>query len=292
MTKVDKSEEILAAVKQVPLLSPQATRLLGMVATPDHGIGDLVDIVKCDSALTAKVLRVINSPIFGLIQPMTTVERALAYMGERMVVSIALSESAGKLLNKSLEGYESAAGTLWDHDLFTAIASREIARTSKEEMPIDLAYTSGLLHDIGKAVISDFLNEANHDLVGDIARGELTDFVDGERRLLGMDHAEIGYKLAQSWGLPEALAEAIAWHHHPNEAKEEFRGLVYAVHLGDILAMMGGVGTGSDGLQYQLEHGYQDYFDLKSNDLPLILMTAQDEFEKISAAMSGRQETP
>lgn len=290
MEDTQLKQDILSAVRQTPLLSLNAMRLLELSARADHDLGDIVDVVKCDAALTAKVLRVVNSAAYGLMNPISTIDRAVAYLGERMIISIALGESAGKLLKKPMSGYEAQAGELWRHDLFTAIAAREVARHAKTEMSIDLAYTGGLLHDIGKAIISDFLNGSAQEFIGEIARGELNDYLDGERRLIGLDHAELGLELAKNWKLPPQLQDVIAFHHRPGEAPEESRVLVYAVHLGDIIAMMSGCATGSDGMQYSLDQGYQEYFNLGSGDLPKIVMAAQDEFRKANQSINHSQE--
>lgn len=285
-------EAIRVAVSKVPLLSVHAQRLLQISAKADHELGEVIDVVKCDAALTAKVLRVVNSAAYDLLNPINSIDRAVSYLGERMVTCIALGESAGKLLQKPMAGYEANAGDLWRHDLFTAIASREVARYGKGEIAIDLAFTCGLLHDIGKAIITDFLNGSAEEVVGDIARGELQNYLTGEKNLLGLDHAEIGLELATNWDLPQTLKSAIAYHHRPQSCPEEDRALVYAVHLGDIIAMMSGCGTGSDTMQYQLDPAYQDYIELDSAQLPLVMLEAGEEFRKAEASMSLNQEGP
>lgn len=287
MGEMTSKEQILEAVRQVPLLSPNASRLLQLAAQADHELGDFIDIVKCDAALTARVLRVVNSAVYGLLNPITTIERGVSYLGERMIVCIALGDSAGKMFQKPMAGYEASAGDLWKHDLLSAIAAREVARHSRQDIGIDLAFTGGLLHDIGKGVMTDFLTGSAVDLVGDIARGELVDYVDGERKLLGLDHAEIGLELAKCWDLPAPLRYVIGFHHRPAEVPEEFRALVYSVHLGDIVAMMCGCATGSDAMQYQLDQGYPDYIALESKDLPLIMLQSQEEYAKAEASLNG-----
>lgn len=287
MGEPTSKQQILEAVHRVPLLSPNAARLLQLAARADHELAEIIAIVKCDAALTARVLRVVNSAVYGLLNPITTIDRGVAYLGERMIVCIAIGDSAGKLFHKALPGYEASAGDLWKHDLLSAIAAREVARHSRSEFGIDLAFTGGLLHDIGKGVMTDFLAGSAEELVGEIARGELSDYVDGERRLLGLDHAEIGLELARFWDLPEPLQHAIGFHHRPAEVPEEFRTLVYAVHLGDIIAMMSGCATGSDAMQYQLDQGYQDYIALEGKDLPLVMMRAQEEYAKAEQSLNG-----
>jgi len=284
------AENIRRAIEKVPLLSANAQRLLQVTTVADHDLGDVIDILRCDATLTARLLRVVNSAAYGLLTPITSIDRAVSYLGERMVTCIALGDSAGTLLNKPMGGYQAEAGELWRHDLFSAFAAREVARYGRDELAVDLAFTAGLLHDIGKAIISDFLNGTAEELVGAVDAGTVANYLSGERKLLGLDHAEIGLELAKSWNLPGALRAAIACHHQPAAAHEEHRSLVYAVHLGDIIAMMNGFGTGSDSMLYQLDQGYREYFELDIRQLPEIILEASEQFLQAEKSLTQRQE--
>ncbi|MBW2185688.1 MAG: HDOD domain-containing protein [Deltaproteobacteria bacterium] len=278
-------EEIIAAIKEVPLLSPSASQLLQLSANSDHDISEVVDIVKCDAALTARVLKIVNSVAYGLVHEVTTIERAVGYLGERMVAGIALGDSASALFHKELEGYDGPKSELWNHDLRTAIASREIAKQSKQPLSPDLAFTAGILHAVGKAVLSDFLQQTANDVLTSIDGHEVTDYLAGERELLGIDHTEAGYELARNWELPESLQCAIRYHHRPAEAPPEYQHLAYAVHLGCIVAMMCG-SQSSDSLQYHLDQNYINFIDLTSEQLALVMLEVNETFGTMHNAMT------
>jgi len=280
-------EEIIAAIKEVPLLSPSASQLLQLSASSDHDMSEVVDIVKCDAALTARVLKIVNSVAYGLVHEVTTIERAVGYLGERMVAGIALGDSASALFHKELEGYDGPKSELWNHDLRTAIAAREIAKQSKQPLSPDLAFTAGILHAVGKAILSDFLQHSSNDVLVGIDGHEVTDYLAGERELLGIDHTEAGYELAKSWELPESLQCAIRYHHRPSEAPSEYQHLVYAVHLGCIVAMMCG-SQSSDSLQYHLDQNYTNYIDLSSEQLALVMLEVNDTFDTMHNAMTDK----
>lgn len=283
-------DTIRKAIDNTPLLSPSASLLLRVNADPESDLEDVIAIVRHDAALTARVLRVVNSSAFGLVHPVDSVERAVSYLGGWMVVSIAIGDSAGRLFQNPLEGYEGERGSLWRHDLFTAFAAREIVRFARLPIPAETAFTAGLLHDIGKAVISDFLKGTAGPALAEISQGNAVDYSAAERQILGVDHAEVGCELARAWGFPEVLQQTIRHHHHPQEAEEAIRPLIYAVHLGDIVAMMGGCGTGSDSMQHQLSPGYTGFFDLSSEALEQILLAAQQAFARAEEAISGTKE--
>ncbi len=278
------------AIENAPLLSANAHLLLQITSNPDHDLDEVIRIIRYDAALTARVLQVVNSAAFGLIKPMESLDRAVSYLGERMVLSIVLSDNIDKLFQKPLTGYEGEAGALWRHNLFTAIAAREIARKARHDFGIDLAFTAGLLHDIGKALISDFLSGTAEEIVTEISHNRASDYLKAEQQRIGFDHAEIGSLLAKHWKLPESLCAAIAHHHEPSRAEPQWRPVVYAVHLGDILAMMGGCGTGSDEMQYHLDQNYTEYFDFNSQDLSAILLEADEAFRRAEASLRGGEE--
>ena len=283
-------QDLQKIVKAVPMLSPSASRLVQLSSAPDHELGEVIDLVKTDANLTARVLKVVNSAAFGLINSISSVDRAVSFLGERIVVSIALGDCASKLFEKQLDGYEAAGGDLWKHDLRTAIAAREVVVQTKLAISPDLAFTAGLLHDIGKALISDYLRGTASEAIQLISAQDSKDYLDAEERIIGFDHTQAGFELAKEWRLPEELAEVILYHHHPADASEEFRPLVYAVHLGDNIAMMGGFGTGSDSMQYRLDSNYSKYISLGPNTLASVILTVDMEFEKLTGSLGDTGE--
>lgn len=287
MTPHINREELQQIVKAVPLLSASASRLLQLAAQADHDLMDIIELVRTDANLTARVLKIVNSAAFGLAKQITSIDRAISYLGERMIVSIAVGDCAGKLFNKELTGYEAAGGELWKHDLRTAIAAREVVLQSGAAISPELAFTAGLLHDIGKALISDYLQGSVAEAVDLLAREDSLDYLAAEEKLVGFNHALAGYELAKAWQLPDELAEVIRHHHEPALAHENYRPLVYAVHLGDSIAMMGGFGTGADSMRYKLDPQYNNYIKIGPKELAMIMLTVDTEFEKIEESFSS-----
>ena len=290
MVKQMSQEKLHKVVQSVPMLSPSATRLMQIMAKADHDLDEVINLVKTDANLTARVLKIVNSAAFGLINQITSIDRAVSYLGERIIISIAVGDCAGKLFNKELSGYEAGGGDLWKHDLRTAIAAREVVAQSGADISSELAFTAGLLHDIGKAIISDYLQDSVPEAVELITREDSLDYLDAEERLVGFDHTRAGYELAKAWKLPVELAEVILHHHDPSKADEEYRALVYAVHLGDNISMMGGFGTGADSMRYKLDPGYSEYIQINPNTLANIMLTVDIEFEKLEESFSGSGE--
>ena len=280
--------DILTKIRQTPLLSHSAMRLMELVGDEDHGLQDVVRVVECDSVLTANVLKVVNSAALGLRTTIETVNRAVMYLGEKMVVGIALSTSADQVYHGALGGYESLRGDLWKHSLLTAIAARQLAEYAKKEVSPGLAFTAGILHDIGKSILSEFLKGQPREMLKRIDSGQARDYLKAEEEMLGTNHGQIGGALASHWNLPETLREVIQYHHEPAKAEKSCLHLTYVVHLSDIVAMMGGLGTGADAMAYNLDANYPFYIDIDRKSLEKLMMGAIIEFEKTEAMLFGQ----
>lgn len=286
----DIKKDILKEVKQTEPLSACSSKLICTIGDPDHCLADLVSIIKHDTALTANILKVANSAAYGFSTTISSIEKAISLMGEEVVVNISINESAASVLHKELKGYESHAGDLWIHDLRTAIAAQKAAKLSKEPIPLSIAYTGGLLHDIGKAIMSNYLINTSPKILKAINEKIVGSFLDAELRIFNIDHAEIGFELAKNWNLPEPLLSIIRYHHKPSEAPDKFKHLVFSVHLGDVIAMMSGCGTGADDLSYVLDETYTDFIALNKDELILLMLEVESEFNKIQASLFPDEE--
>jgi len=278
--------KIIRSIKETPVLSPSASRLLQVAVDPNHELRDMIEIIRGDFALTAQILRVANSVAFSPLQPVTTLDRAVAYLGDVYLIGLAINSSAAAIFDSPLTGYEGHKRDLWRHQLYCAIASRIIARQAKQAISADLAFTGGLLHDIGKAILSKHIIKSSGEILDGISTGRYHDYMEAEEKLFGMDHAQVGYVLAQHWQLPVVLQEVILHHHHPEGASPENLVLVYSVHLGDALSMLAGFDTGSDGLKYCLGSGDQEFFSLSEGKLENLQIEASQEFDRFEESIN------
>ena len=282
-------EEIMAKAREMPLLSNASTQLLAVLNDDDHGLDDVAKIIQTDTALTAKILQIVNSAAFGLRQSISSVAKAVPYVGEKLIISLAVSLSAPQVFNRPLLGYESQRGELWEHALRTAIAANLLSAKSRSKVQAGVAYTAGILHDIGKSILSKFLTGNSPEMLARIDKGEFHDFLEAEEKKTGLNHCDIGRELARHWNLPTELEQAIAYHHKPEESEKEYKPLVYIIHLADMIAMMGGTGTGTDNLAYSLDKQYTDYIDINQSGIDDMMLSVLIEFEKTKAALFGSE---
>ncbi len=278
--------DILKIVEGLKILSPSAASLLEVASREKHDLKDIVNVIKYDAALTAKTLQLVNSAAFSPQSKITDLERAISYAGENSLISLVMTEAADMIYDCDLAGYEGQKGGLWDHNMLTALASKRIAELSKEPVNPNVAFTCGLLHDLGKALVSDFLKGSSAQVLASLEKGEVDDYASAEEKLLGIDHTQAGYALACHWNLPEPLPSAMRYHHEPAKSPEEHRSLVYTVHLGDMVAMMTGRDTGADAMRYQLDSNYADFINISDNDLAQIILETDSEFSKLKESMN------
>lgn len=282
MNRQEKERAVRQTIADLPQLSGSASRLLALVQEADHDLQEIVGIVKHDAVLTSRVLKVVNSAAFARPVEINAIDRAVSLLGEDLVVSTALQEAAGLLFAKKLTGYAAEAGELWRHNLKTALAAKLLAGKARVPVNAELAFTCGLLHDLGKAVISDYLQQTAAKIRQAIEQGKFPDYLAAEQAILGIDHAEAGYRICRRWQLPTPLPEACRHHHQPAAAAGPWQTLLYVVHLADIVAMLSGVGTGADALQYKLDRDYEQYLELDEIGLTRTMLEVEREFAQVA----------
>jgi len=243
-------EQVVAQVKDLPTLPEVTTEVIKLTEDPNATAQDINRAVGKDQALTAKVLKLANSAYYGFPRRISTVTDATVLLGFQTLRSIVMAASVSDMLSRELEGYSLGAGELWRHSQATAMGARLLARQCKYPAG-DVAYTAGLLHDIGKVILNHYLKEAYLPVVETVTKNGVS-FLDAETAILGFNHAEVGARVGEQWNLPKPLVEAIASHHLPHLATVDPR-LTAITHLADCLTMMMGVGLGVDGLFYPMQ---------------------------------------
>lgn len=224
------TEEMVA----LPTLPLVASRVIEAVARPDTSADEVARILSLDPSLTARTLRLANSDFYGFPRKVGTVELAVVVLGPTTLRDLVLSASVFQTLGESDAGMEG----LWNHSLACGVVARSLAERCGYRLSGE-AYAAGLLHDIGKVVLRQTDPECFRAVIAMVEeQGEPME--DAERGLFGSSHAEVGAWLAERWGLPADLVEAIACHHRPEAAKRN-KELAALVHVANSLTDRAGL---------------------------------------------------
>jgi HD-like signal output (HDOD) protein len=212
LATVDRRTILAAATKVKPL--PVSVEVLAvLVNVPSVEMKDVVEVITFDAALTAAVLRSANSVVSGPARPIVTVREAVVRIGLASTLAFAMANSIGNDMRRSIDCYELDGDDLWIHSVTTMLAAEEI-RARVPTLPPGVV-TAALLHDFGKLVMDEALDERNTKLMVQERRGWDGSEIDLERSLFGVDHAQVGGAVAAHWALPEILVEGMRFHHTP-----------------------------------------------------------------------------
>jgi putative nucleotidyltransferase with HDIG domain len=210
------ANEIIAQVRDLPVVSATARKLAVQLDQPNLHRDALVETVRCDNVLTAKLLRVCNSAACGLREPVVSVDQALLLLGDNAIFRMVCAIGFGGAVGLTAPGYDTEANDLWTHSLSTGVGCEYLAEVeSYGDFLPSAAFTAGLLHDIGKTVISKISTPKVRADIRARVGGEPLSRCAAEKAVLGADHSEIGACLLQRWSFPEIIVEAVANHHAP-----------------------------------------------------------------------------
>jgi putative nucleotidyltransferase with HDIG domain len=259
-------QEILDRVKELPAAPDVAWRVMQIVQNEEYEGDDLLRAVEVDPSITSLLLRTVNSSYVGLRQPVGSLQQAIVMLGGRKIVDIVLALSTAKYFTGMRGGYVLEHRGLWRHSVAVAGAC-EILSSQTKAKDGGLAFTAGLLHDLGKIVLNAYVEQSSQELIDHTESGECS-FLEAEREVLGTDHCEMGALVGEKWKMPESLVVAIAHHHHPSGAPEGTgRILAHLAHLADAACMTMGIGLGVDGLSYELDAVAMEELGLEESDL-------------------------
>jgi HD-like signal output (HDOD) protein len=211
-------------------------RVNALVDDPKSSAEDIGRAVQQDPALTARMLRLANSAMFGMQRQVDTVARAVAVLGTRQVRDLTLGLSAARAFD-GIPNRLVSMDSFWHHSVLAGIAARLVATATPHGRP-DGAFVGGLLHDVGQLVMFNKLPEQSRRalLMTIDAPGE-PDLHVCEREIVGFDHAAVGGALARRWRLPASLQECIEFHHEPGRARGHPVD-VAVVHVANSLAVL------------------------------------------------------
>ena len=261
-------EQLIERVDEVPAFPQTVINIMTLIKEPKSSAADIEKEIMTDQGLTTKVLKMANSAFYSGRRQIKTVADATVLLGFETVQSLVFASTVGKVMEKELIGYSYERNAMWRQSQISAITSRTIAKRCKYNNP-DIAYTAGLLKDVGKVILDEFVHDSYEALQTMIAE-EAVSYVTAEEAVLGFNHGQIGARVVEKWHLAPELAEAIEYHHNPFASFMNI-DLVAITHVSDALVLMMGLHDGIDTLGHEFFSEAVNLLGLHEEDLNEIM---------------------
>jgi putative nucleotidyltransferase with HDIG domain len=268
---INKAHHLVPAPHILPQLMP-------FLSNPNSDNTKIVDLISYDTPLTANVLRVCNSAYYSRGTATDNLLQAVTRLGSSEVYKIVVAVTSAATLSSSQKGYGVEGTELWTHSVATAVSAQLIAKDLGDDE--NVAFTAGLLHDVGKIILAAAMESIYDKFVEETYNG--SSLVEIESKLLGCHHAEVGGCLLERWKLPQHLVAAVRYHHAPVAAKPHER-LTACVTLGNFIAYFMGHGYGHHALSL---HGRDEAFAILKISPERLPHYMEQCFEKLKVVKS------
>jgi putative nucleotidyltransferase with HDIG domain len=262
-----------------PRVVPELMRLLKQ---SDVDSSKVVKLISFDPSLTANVLRICNSAYFSGATPTSDLQEAVIRLGFQQVYQLVTAAMGARVLAAPQAGYGMDEGELWKHSVAVAVTAQLMARKLGDDETV--VFTAALLHDIGKIILAQAMESVYSKLVRETEINQQS-LLDAEKKLLGVQHAEVGARLLERWKFPPNIVSAVWFHHTPKGAGRNQRLASY-IYLADMIAHFMGHGYGHMAFALRGRSDALTILGLTSESIPQFLMEAFDEMHKVEALVS------
>ena len=238
---IPAKDDVIRKVGDLKVLPFVARKLLETISDENVSVADLNDIIEKDQSITARVLKISNSALYGLRQEVSSLQQAIMVLGFKTIRSIVLSVSTKSLYKK----FGMTEQMLWDHSIGAAISAKLLSAGLGRDVG-DIAFIGGLMHDLGRVVMNNEAPEAFSEVMMKMYNDDVGS-ITAEEDIFGYNHSEIGSGVIAKWGLLPALVEIIEKHHLDKCSLQDIGDPLIAngvscVHLADNVCKMLGIG--------------------------------------------------
>ena len=270
--------KILKSVRELPPMPQVVIKAQELISDANADAKKIAEIIETDQSIATKVLKVANSPYYGMSGKISSISHASVVLGNEILGEVVTLAGTEGILNGRLPGYGYDSKDLWKHSLAVAFGSKIISNLKNPDL-IKEAHMAGLIHDIGKIILDRYIVEKKEEIESFMEKEEKT-FIDAERQYFGFNHAEIASEICQKWSFPESITLAIKYHHQPGNS--DGNELCHILHMADYIAVLSGIGYDSDDILYELEEGTMDYLNMTNEDVSENVLKVTESVNKIS----------
>lgn len=224
--------ELVQGIERLVALPEVCFRVNEMLEDPSSAAADFASVIVQDADLSARILRLVNSAYFALPTPVETISRAVTIVGTQQLRDLAMLTTACDLFHGIPPDLFNMSD-FWHYAVATGVFAQGLAAHSNI-LHRERLFVMGVMHDLGRLVIMQHLGQQARDiLLLAESRTELLSYA--EQEVLGYTHADVGYELAEAWGLPASIGDAIRFHHKPMTATSHQMEAAL-IHLGQAMA--------------------------------------------------------
>ena len=276
----DSIKECLAqALNSLPPMPQALDQARGLMADVRARPADMAPVLEANPAIAARVLRFAGMSLYGDMDSLGSIQQAVAALNMQMLNEFVTLACAAGLMHSALSGYGLKAWELWRHSLAVAYCARTLAARKVPGMVED-AFSAGLFHDCGKLILDSCVEERSASFFVFVC-DEKQSFVDAERRILGFDHPQVAADVCAKWRIPKSQTVAIALHHTPSRFAHN--ALACILHAADATAIMSGIGSGIDGLQYAIDEKAMKFLAVDDDVIGILMADASRYVQRIMA---------
>ncbi|HNS55485.1 MAG TPA: HDOD domain-containing protein [Smithellaceae bacterium] len=271
-------DRILKSITTLPAFPATGNKVAQLLSKPDYSVAEIANVIKLDPSITANILKMANSVYFGTRQKISTINDAVVHLGQKNLLRAIQTAGVSKYYKKGAGGYYDKATDLWEHSVAVALMSQIISKKITGEEDTTL-YTAALLHDVGKIIMGEFVRDSLAKISALVSTQRVS-FVEAEQFVIGINHAELGGKIAAYWNFPVEIREAISFHHRPDLLEKEEKMMPWIVYMADQACLMLGLGGGIDGLSYRAVDQVLKKFNLRMKDLEMSMVLLTDDLNR------------
>ncbi len=276
-------QTVVDRINNLPTLPQVVELVISMIEDPNTTASQLAAVISKDQALMAKVLKVVNSAYYGMPRKISTLNQATVILGFSTIKNLVLSASIFGAFDDRYSNQRFNRVKFWEHSIGTAVGARVLSKRIGLGNPEEL-FVAGLVHDIGKVVIDEYLHEDFLKIL-DIVETRNVRILDAEQEVLNFGHPILGEWVASKWNLPQDLVAAIAYHHTPTLANG-FKKMVSVVHLADAISRIEGIGYGGDSLTPVIDPKSWETLKISPEELGELIVAIKEEFNKATVFLN------
>ena len=277
-------DRILRSVQDIPAFPETVRKVVSLLRNEDYSVAEVVHVIRYDQGVAANILKMSNSAYFGLPQKVRSIQDAVIYLGQKNLLRVLETACTSKFFKRAGGGYVSDASQLWEHSVAVALMSQILSKHIRQCEDSTL-YTAALLHDIGKVILGEYVRES-YGRIRRLVSESGYSFLEAEEEVVGINHADLGGRIAERWRFPGEIRDAIAHHHRPDRLGGEAATVPWLVYLADQACLMMGIDGGMDGLAHRGLSGTLDKFNFHQKDLERSLVRLSEDLQEAKDLIS------